>query len=156
MKQSIISLFTILLCLSACGEEEVQPLEEAEVQENVQIIELSSVGNEMRFDKEEIRVTAGQPVRIVLVNEADMDMMIHNVVIVTEGSVQEVGMAAIQEADNDYVPDMPEVLFASSLADPGETIEFEFDPPEPGTYEFVCTFPGHFTTMRGLFIVEEE
>jgi azurin len=28
-----------------------------------------------------------------------------------------------------------------------------FDAPPRGTYDFVCTFPGHATLMRGKFIV---
>lgn len=152
---SILTSVLLILLISGCGKEDVQPMEEAEVDENVQIINLRSVGDEMRFDTDEIRVKAGQPVRIVLINEATMDMMIHNVVIVSDGSSQEVGMAAVTEVESDYIPDHPDVLFASDLAGPGETVELEFNPPGPGTYEFVCTFPGHFSTMRGTFIVEE-
>lgn len=151
-----IAIFASLLFLfSACGEEEVQPLEEAEV-DDVQIVRISSVGDEMRFDKSEIRVKANQPVRIILENEATMNVMMHNILIVNEGTVNEVGQAALNAGDNDYVPDNPNVLFASDLAGPGETVEFEFMPPEPGTYEFACTYPGHYSTMRGAFIVEEE
>lgn len=153
MPNYFLPVLIALLFLSSCGEEEVRPLED---DENVQIVRLRAVGDEMLFDKDEIRVTHNQPVRIILINEATMDVMKHNVLIVNEGASQDVGMAAIAEAENDYIPDVPEVLFASALAEPGETIEFEFMPPEPGTYEFVCTYPGHFTTMRGLFIVEEE
>ncbi|MEX0772667.1 MAG: plastocyanin/azurin family copper-binding protein [Balneolales bacterium] len=148
----------LLFILSSCsGEEGNQSQEEAAANDgNVQVIELRSVGDQMQFDKDEIRVSPNQTVRIVLINEATMDAMKHNVLIVNEGTVNEVGQAAMSEVDNDYVPESPDVLFASALAEPGETVEIEFTPPGPGTYEFVCTFPGHYSMMRGTFIVEEE
>ncbi len=29
-----------------------------------------------------------------------------------------------------------------------------FDAPAKGTYDFICSFPGHWATMQGKFIVE--
>ena len=36
----------------------------------------------------------------------------------------------------------------------GETDVIEFPAPEKGTYEFLCSFPGHYGMMKGKFIVE--
>ena len=37
----------------------------------------------------------------------------------------------------------------------GETEVLEFKiPTEKGSYEFVCTFPGHFAMMRGIMEVK--
>ena len=36
----------------------------------------------------------------------------------------------------------------------GESDTIEFDAPAPGTYTFMCTFPGHYALMQGKFIVE--
>jgi azurin len=53
-----------------------------------------------------------------------------------------------------FVPDSPDILFASKLLDPGkqETLEITLD--QPGNYPFVCTFPGHAILMRGEIIVK--
>ncbi|MQG65022.1 MAG: azurin, partial [SAR202 cluster bacterium] len=39
------------------------------------------------------------------------------------------------------------------LLDPGASGEVTFTAPASGTYQFVCTFPGHNFTMFGDFIV---
>ena len=35
----------------------------------------------------------------------------------------------------------------------GESDTITFDAPEPGTYIFICSFPGHYQLMMGEFIV---
>ena len=52
-------------------------------------------------------------------------------------------------------PLLNEVIYATSLLQPNasETIYFEA-PSEPGIYQFVCTFPGHYTLMRGILEVK--
>ena len=49
------------------------------------------------------------------------------------------------------VPDIPGVMTAGNLVDPGKTYSLRFKVPEkPGNYPFVCTFPGHRRTMKGV------
>jgi azurin len=83
--------------------------------------------------------------------------MKHNVVLLTtdEGSVvTRVGQAGTQAADNEYIPDDDAVLAATGLADPGETVSVTFTAPsEPGSYRYLCTFPGHYATMQGTMTV---
>ena len=105
----------------------------------------------LKYDTEEITLTAGARVQLTLRNTDDM---LHNLVIVAPGKADAVGEAALQlglqgEAIN-YVPDMDEVLFHTAIVQPesAETIYFTA-PSEPGTYQFVCTFPGHHLVMRG-------
>ena len=55
---------------------------------------------------------------------------------------------------NDWVPPGDSRVIASTrLLDPGTTGEVTFTAPAPGTYQFVCTFPGHNLTMFGNFVV---
>ena len=44
------------------------------------------------------------------------------------------------------------VLAKSGLLDPGATEDVSFTVPAVGTYQFVCTFPGHNFTMFGDFV----
>jgi len=47
-----------------------------------------------------------------------------------------------------------DVIAASDLAMPGETVVLEFKAPSKGNYEYLCTYPGHGEIMRGYFFVK--
>jgi|SRR5690606_21589538 len=162
----LIVLVSFLAACSGGGNKEGQTESAAnnktatEAPKEQQIVELTikAVGNsmqEMRFDHEEITVPAGAKVKITLINEGNDASMIHNIVFVQEGTMEVTARAAISAGpDKEYVPNSPTVIAASPLANPGETVSFEFDAPEAGTYEFFCSYPGHWQQMNGKFIVE--
>ncbi|MFH5832160.1 PVC-type heme-binding CxxCH protein [Halalkalibaculum sp. DA384] len=131
--------------------------ESAAASGDVKTIRISAVVNELKYDIEEFSVEAGQQVEIVFENT---DFMQHNLLIVEPGALQKVGEAADDLAadpegsDLQYVPDMPEVLHATNLVNPNQTITLSFTAPEdPGDYPYVCTFPGHWRTMQGVMNV---
>ncbi len=110
----------------------------------------------MQFDKTELRVAAGSRVALEFNNNDDM---MHNVLVVAPGAADRVGQAALQMGlegpKNDYVPASADVLAHTALVGPGAAETIYFTAPEtPGRYEFVCTFPGHYLTMRGVLVVE--
>ena len=49
---------------------------------------------------------------------------------------------------------MSDVIAATKLLGPGESETISFTAPEPGDYQFVCSFPGHFAMMRGIMVVK--
>jgi putative heme-binding domain-containing protein len=52
------------------------------------------------------------------------------------------------------VPDVPEVLVATRLLQPGDRQTLVFDAPdEPGDHPYLCTFPGHWVRMNGVMHV---
>ena len=56
--------------------------------------------------------------------------------------------------DNNWVkPGDSRVIANSVLIGPGDSGEVTFTAPASGTYQFVCTFPGHNFTMFGDFVV---
>jgi plastocyanin len=138
---------------------EVQTADPGELPEGIDaIIELGVVENVMRFDREELRVLAGQTVRFDLVNTDNME---HNLLILNPGSLAEVGrladamIGAPDGRERLYVPDSPDVLAYTPILDPGESYQLIFEvPDEPGEYPFVCTIPGHWRIMNGILIVE--
>jgi azurin len=80
--------------------------------------------------------------------------MMHNFVLIEEGSADKVAAAALAaDPSKKYVPEMSEVLYGSKLLNPKEEIEFTIPAPAKGTYEFICTYPGHYKMMNGKFIV---
>ena len=109
----------------------------------------------LKFDTDALEVTAGSRVALVFNNNDDM---LHNLVITTPDTVDAVAMDAMRLGlkghEMAYVPESDAVLFHTGLLEPetAETIYFTA-PTEPGTYTFVCTFPGHATTMQGTLRV---
>jgi azurin len=56
------------------------------------------------------------------------------------------------------VPDKdPRVIGASKLLEAGQKETLQLTAPgDEGEYEFVCTFPGHWSVMRGKLIVTKD
>ena len=53
-----------------------------------------------------------------------------------------------------YVPDIPQVLFSTKLLEPNQTVTFQFKAPAAvGQYPYVCTFPSHWQMMNGILNV---
>ncbi|MBR77396.1 MAG: hypothetical protein CMD36_05695 [Flavobacteriales bacterium] len=164
-KTALILLVTILI---SCGSSEnkssdvntndVNSIETVEKEKNWEEFTVGAVGNtmsEMKFDKKNITVQAGSWVRINLVNEGVDPAMLHNIVFVKYGTRKEVAKQSIEAGpDLQFVPKSSDVIAYSDLADPGETVVLEFEAPEKGNYEFICTYPGHSEIMRGYFFVK--
>ena len=123
----------------------------------VPVVELSAAPYRMDYDLEEFTVDAGAPVRLVLTNPDDKP---HNLVIGTPGSLREIGRKATllgttsQAKQRHYVPKMRQVLHWIPVVEPHSSAELVFTAPEePGDYVYVCTYPGHWTTMNGIMKV---
>ncbi|MGR3809630.1 plastocyanin/azurin family copper-binding protein [Jiulongibacter sp. NS-SX5] len=110
----------------------------------------------LKFDTKLIQAEAGSRVKIVFNNNDDM---LHNLLIVNPGTVEKVGQAALNMGlkgpNLGYVPEMDDVLFHSGILQPESSETFYFRAPaKKGDYHFVCTFPGHYTVMNGIFRVK--
>ncbi len=120
-------------------------------------IRLGVVPGQLKFDRSELDVAPGQLVRLVFTNP---DVMQHNFILGAPGSLETIGAAADQMLTTgdalalDYVPPTSVVIFSTPIVNPGETITVQFRAPsEPGTYPYVCTFPGHWRVMNGVMRV---
>lgn len=127
-----------------------------EVKKSTTVI-IKVVKDIMQYDKELITLKAGEKVTLVLENP---DGMPHNLLIATPGSYEKVGAAADallrnpKAAEMQYIPEMPEVLFATKLLETGQSDAIEFTVPSTlGDYPFMCTFPGHWRGMKGIMRV---
>jgi len=117
-----------------------------------------TVPNLMQFAPKELRIKAGQPIRITLENP---DLMAHNLVLCAPGSGDDIGALADQLATQpdgmakQFVPASPKVLGSIPLLNPNASGTLTLSEPlKPGTYPYLCTFPGHWRIMRGVLIVE--
>lgn len=111
----------------------------------------------LQYDKTELRVEPGARVKLVFENTDDL---MHNLLIVRPGTVKSVAQAALdlglEGQERGYVPRNTNVLYHTDLLEPGTEEQIYFTAPEePGTYPYVCTFPGHWQTMQGTLRVAE-
>lgn len=139
---------------------EIGQVEEADsTLQSVEELTLRATGNsldDIRFNKDTLKVQAGELVKLKFINEGVDQSMIHNVVITKLGKYQEVALAGEKEgAPGKYLPDdSTYVIEASPLALPGQTVVMEFQAPkDTGNYDFVCTYPEHWKRMHGKLIV---
>lgn len=120
------------------------------------LFEIATLPSKMLFDKTELTIPAGQQVTIRFSNP---DEMPHNFVITKAGAMEKVGKAADAMAaqpdgfEKNFIPNLTEVLFATPLVEPGHVYELDFYAPTPGEYPFICSFPGHWTMMKGVLKV---
>lgn len=179
MKSSrFLCLFSLLaLMLAACGGDAASDgdyaassdadgaaaesdMASADSGMDVAEVVLRPAGDTIAFDEASTSFTvqAGQTVNLTLENVATLDIMLHNVVILSSNEddvANRVGMAAIAAGEaNGFVPEDEAILAATALAQPGETVQVTFEAPsEPGTYRYICTYTGHHTVMQGTMIV---
>lgn len=115
--------------------------------------------DQMRFNKKEIRVKAGQTVKLTLkhVGEMPEEQMGHNWVLLTqETDYMDFAQKAVSAKESDYIPESAssQVIAHTEMLGGGQEDTIEFEAPEKGTYTFICSFPGHAAIMNGKFIVE--
>lgn len=113
--------------------------------------QISTVGDELRFDRVKLKKTALFKVRPTFINASTVNQ--HNWVLVKSGTKDEVAAAAAEAgAANSWIPPGDNRIIANTgLLNPGDIEEIRFTAPLVGTYQFLCTFPGHSATMFGDF-----
>ncbi len=119
---------------------------------------IKTIPGRMLFDRARLSVRPGDKLTIRFENN---DLMPHNLLIVEPGTIQEVGSAAdLMAASPDglargYIPDSGRVIKSIKLLQPGQSGRLDFTVPAnfEGQYPFICTFPGHWRSMRGVIEV---
>ena len=123
---------------------------------------VSITGNDtMQFDIKEFTVKSGEKVELEFKNIGKLPKiaMGHNLVILKKGISQlKFGqkVMSLGASATNALPEgsMEDVIAATKLLGPGEAETLTFTAPEPGDYQFVCSFPGHFAMMRGIMVVK--
>ena len=126
----------------------------------MRVLRISTLTDQMLFNKERMAVQAGKPVEFAFEND---DIMPHNFVIVQPGSLEEIGLAGEAQAtqpgaaERNYVPRSNKILLSSRLLMPRNSQRLPFTAPAtPGIYPYVCTYPGHWRRMYGaLYVVAD-
>ena len=117
--------------------------------------------DDMKFNLANIAAKRGEQLRVRLISKGTLPKiaMAHNFVLLqAKASPVKFAEAAAQARATDFIPpDMKgQVIAATALAGPGETVEVTFKvPAAAGKYPYLCTFPGHFAAgMRGTLVVK--
>jgi len=183
MKNIIISsvLLSMIFLLAACGGEETaeQAQDTAAADDGVRTIEVIGT-DDMRFvvaepqdglvtggaagqfvQLEAIEASPGEEIRITLrtVSNLPATAMSHNLAVLTlDADTEAFARASLQASDNEYIaPEYEDwVIATTAMLGDGESDTITFTvPDEAGEYDYICTFPGHFSGgMVGVLIVE--
>jgi len=130
----------------------------AEKLEYSDTIELQANEN-MRFDKEMFKIKTGKKIRLIFKNTGARSntAMAHNVVILKNGTdIADFADAVHNAKDEQYTPSSVESLMIAhtKLVGGGESDEVDFTISQPGVYDYICSFPGHWGTMQGKIVAE--
>ncbi len=139
---------------SASSKKRIAEMPVAWVDGPDQTIALKTVPG-LKFDIDEISVKAGSKIKLEFDNPDDM---LHNLLILKPGTadkiVQETLGLGLKGQEMNYVPDTNDVLYHTTLLQPESSDVIYFETPDvPGDYVYICTFPGHGLTMRGILKV---
>lgn len=110
---------------------------------------------------EAIEASPGEEIRITLTTISNLPptAMSHNFAVLTlEADTDAFARASLQAQDNDYIASEHEdwVIAATAMLGDGESDSITFTvPEETGEYDYLCTFPGHYSGgMYGVINVQ--
>lgn len=144
-----ILTFVLALCLT-------QPLLHADDAKPV----LIHANDQMKYDVTAISASPGQKVTVTLTSNGTLPKiaMAHNFVLLKAGTdFSAFAIAGMTHSAEGYIaPEMADkVIVATKLLGPGESDTITFTAPAAGTYDYICTFPGHAQAgMHGVLTVK--
>jgi len=176
MKRTYLYILTISFFLAACGQGSVnQDQKDSTAAAKTAEIDTASVpgiekvpfndtinlkaNDDMHFDKDLFKIKSGKKIILRLTNIGSQAgaPMSHNVVILNKGTdISNFADDARKSEKDQYIPP----TFASSIIAhtkpviAGKSDEVEFTIAQPGLYDFICSYPGHWGTMQGKIVVE--
>ncbi len=116
-------------------------------------LKISPKGEQLLFDQTAFTVKAGEKVKLTFNNTSSMQ---HNWVLTAPGTADKIAQDSITAgAAKGWLAIGPDVLAHTKLVDPKKTDTIDFvAPTKPGDYPFICSFPGHAMTMKGILTVK--
>ena len=167
LRFSVLGIVALgLLSLTSCKddkkvvtEDNVVVTEEVAAPAKMEELQITLNSNDaMKYDLSEIKAMEGQTVVLTLNHTGKLpkEAMGHNFVLLNQGVVMaDWATEAVKAKDNDYIPnDGKDVIAHTKTIGGGESTTVTFTAPAKGTYDFLCSFPGHYAMMNGKFIVE--
>jgi azurin len=115
--------------------------------------------DDLKFSTTTVEARAGETLRIVVRSNGQMPKiaMAHNFVLLQPGTdpASFANEGAMHRGSDFIAPSLAgRVISKTPMAGAGETAEVTLTVPGPGSYPFVCTFPGHAVAgMAGTLVV---
>ena len=144
---NVVLLLLTVLGLSACDRARASGV----------TLELSSQGDQLAFNQTTFQVNSGAALTVIFRNRSKA--LQHNWVLVKgdDGVADQVSETALTAglAQAAILVDNAQVLAHTKLIPSGEVATVSFTAPtEPGSYTYLCTFPGHYLIgMKGTLVV---
>ena len=164
MRNSLILFLSLFIVSCNNSNNSKEKFQYERVKEEPTTVQSSTMSNnvilnsndQMKFDKKIIKVNSGQEVTLTLnhTGRFPVTSMGHNFVLIKKDvDINQYALKAAGARNNDYIPDGGNEIVYTKMLGGGESDTITFNPPEPGTYTFICTFPGHYMLMMGEFLV---
>jgi azurin len=122
---------------------------------------INLTGNDtLQYNLKEITAAPGEKLHIQLTNIGVMpkQTMSHNFLLLQampDAEVNALAMAASTKPPEFLPEDQSKIIARTKMLGPGESETVTFTvPAAPGSYPYLCTFPGHFAVMRGNLVVK--
>lgn len=109
----------------------------------------------VKFETTQFDVNVGAHVELTFINDC---IMPHNLVVLNPDAepavIAAVNTMGSEGMEKNFVPSVPGIVAATKLLAPTKKEVLSFTAPaKEGEYPYVCTFPGHWYTMRGVMRV---
>ncbi len=131
--------------------------------DDLRTVTIRTPAGQMKYDQAIITATPGSQLKLVFEN---LDEMPHNFVLCRPlPDKPDKGLELAQLAwqlgplgmEKAWIPDSPRVLAHTGMVPPHQKESLVIQvPQEPGSYPYVCTFPGHAMAMNGELRVLQE
>ncbi|RAP31765.1 hypothetical protein DID78_00380 [Candidatus Marinamargulisbacteria bacterium SCGC AG-343-D04] len=150
-KEKYISLIVSLLCLVSIALHGCQ----SSKTKTITIQSTYNMNKDMIYDTPSFTVNPKQVISLTFKNSDPNPTMRHNIIILKPSTnIVEFSTKAIAYS-SDFIPKDKAIIAYTPLLSSGDSITIRFTAPEKkGEYPYLCTFPGHFTTMNGMMIVK--
>ncbi len=156
--RSVVVLMGIALFSGTVAPARGQAKQEAKGKgksEDVVKVSIKVIPNQVKFDTTRFDVLAGSRVEITFQNGC---VLPHNLVFIEPKQEQAIlaGVTAmgLDGMEKHFVPEVGGIIASSKLLPPQGEDRLRFVvPTEVGDYPYICTFPGHWFTMRGVMRV---
>jgi azurin len=165
----VIGSICSALLLAGCGQKEAAPAGGGAAAPSAKadapaagprVIEISG-NDQMKFSVTSIEAKPGEDLKVVFTNAGTLpkEAMGHNwVLLKADADPAAFAAAAMTAKDTDYIPSSlaGQVLAKTAVLGPRKTEEVVFKAPTtPGTYTYICSFPGHLLVgMKGTLVVK--
>ncbi|HEY1011201.1 MAG TPA: plastocyanin/azurin family copper-binding protein [Herpetosiphonaceae bacterium] len=147
---SVILASLLLVALAACGEGSATPAPSGGTTgatDGALVVD-TGVGAEFKYAEATLNASAGE-VKLTLNNKSAQP---HNWTLVKVGEEAKADSEASAAGAPDYKA--ASALAQTKTINAGETDTITFT-ATPGTYSYICTFPGHFLAgMKGTIVVK--